>query len=716
MAHTWIGDLEIILRSPGGTVQHQIVNRIGVTAGGFGDSSEFGGTYVFSDAATGNIWTVATAAACGDTCVVAPGAYRTTSAGSGTPTNFTAAFAGLTPAQANGTWTLTFRDAGEEDTGTVTAASLTIDPTGGTPTTPTPTPTATATPTATPTGTPTGTPTATPTATPTGTPTATPTGNPTATPTATPTPNPGVGGNLNLTVFGVTTANQLVRFNAGALTTVGTITGLQAGEQILGIDFRPATGQLYGLGSTSRLYIINILTGAATQVGAAGAFTLSGTNFGFDFNPTVDRIRVVSDTGQNLRLNPNDGTLSATDPNLNGAATGADAAAYTNSFGGATTTTLYDINSTTDTLYIQNPANAGTLVTVGSLGVDASAINGFDISNTNNTALAAFQTPASLTSGLYRINLTTGAATLIGSISGAPLRGLAIRAGSTASNTLDFSGEGRADYSVFRFSNNFIYASRGDGSLLFAFPFGVAGDIFTPGDYDGDGRTDIAVFRPSTGVFFVSRSSDNTTIGFQFGAPGDEPVARDYDGDGRTDYAVVRRSGGVITWFIRNSATGTVTATNFGAESDTVVPGDYDGDGRFDLAVFRGNGSTQAATFFVQRSSGGFTATNFGLGSDLVAPGDYDGDGRTDFAVVRTGTSFDWYILRSSDGALQFDRLGRKSFLTVQNDYDGDGRTDVAVYDPGTGTFFVRRSSDFGLTQLTFGQNGDYPIANFDTH
>ena len=179
---------------------------------------------------------------------------------------------------------------------------------------------------------------------------------------------------------------------------------------------------------------------------------------------------------------------------------------------------------------------------------------------------------------------------------------------------------------------------------------------------------------------------------------------------------MIRRAGGVMTWFIQNTATVTVRAVNFGAASDVAVPGDYDGDGRFDIAVFRGNGPTQAATFFVMQSSGGLTAVNFGLGSDLVVPGDYDGDGRTDFAVVRTGTNFDWFILRSSDGALQFDRLGRKSFLPVQNDYDGDGRTDVAVYDPTTGTFFVRRSSDFGLTQLTFGQSGDYPIANFDTH
>ena len=96
-----------------------------------------------------------------------------------------------------------------------------------------------------------------------------------------------------------------------------TITGLQPGESVLAIDVRPATGQLYALGSTSRLYIIDVVTGAARQVGT-GTFAraCSAASFGFDFNPTVDRIRVVSDTEQNLRLNPDTGAVVAADTNL----------------------------------------------------------------------------------------------------------------------------------------------------------------------------------------------------------------------------------------------------------------------------------------------------------------------------------------------------------------------------------------------------------------
>lgn len=228
---------------------------------------------------------------------------------------------------------------------------------------------------------------------------------------------------------GVTTTNVLETFDSGAPGTILTsvsVTGLQSGETLLGIDFRPATGTLYGLGSTSRLYTINTTTGAATQVGSAGAFTLSGTAFGFDFNPTVDRIRVISNTGQNLRLNPNDGTLTATDtalayaagdPNA-GATPRAVGAAYTNNFNGATTTTLYDIDSALDILVTQVPPNIGTLNTVGALGFDTSDLVGFDISGISGIAYASLTAPSGNFSQLFTIDLATGAATLVGTIGG----------------------------------------------------------------------------------------------------------------------------------------------------------------------------------------------------------------------------------------------------------------------------------------------------------
>ena len=206
----------------------------------------------------------------------------------------------------------------------------------------------------------------------------------------------------NLQIFNPNTPNPISK----------SVVGLQTGENILGIDFRPVNGQLYALGSSSRLYTINLATGAATPVGSSPFSTLlAGTGFGFDFNPTVDRIRVVSNTGQNLRLNPNDGTIAAVDGILNPGSPAISAAAYTNNFAGATATTLFVIDHNTDKLYQQNPPNNGTLVETGSLGIDINNTNGFDIGSISQKAY--LMATASGSTKIYAVNTTTGAATSI---------------------------------------------------------------------------------------------------------------------------------------------------------------------------------------------------------------------------------------------------------------------------------------------------------------
>ena len=228
-----------------------------------------------------------------------------------------------------------------------------------------------------------------------------------------------------LAVYGVTTTNSLVRFdsaNPGFINSTISLSGLSG--TLLGIDFRPATGELFGLTSDSRLYTINVMTGAATAVGGANQFMLMGSSFGFDFNPMVDRIRVTSNTGQDLRLNPLSGTIAFTDPNLayaagdpnQAAAPTVVASAYTNSFAGTTATTLYDIDSGLDILATQNPPNNGTLNTVGSLGINASNNVGFDIFFFNNQGFASIQLAGAAGTGFYGINLGSGAASLIGNI------------------------------------------------------------------------------------------------------------------------------------------------------------------------------------------------------------------------------------------------------------------------------------------------------------
>ena len=248
-------------------------------------------------------------------------------------------------------------------------------------------------------------------------------------------------------LYGVDTQNRLVTFNGDTPTAISRVpfTGLPAGEQIVGLDVRPANKQVVALSSASRLYRIDVATGAATVIGAA-PFTpaLSGASFGFDFNPTVDRIRATSDTRQNLRLHPDTGATAFVDGTLTYAAGDAGASAtprivgsaYTNSVAGATTTTLFDLDAGRDFLAVQNPPNNGTLVSVGALGVDAGDNAGFDISAVDGVAYAALQVAPSVSSGLYRIDLTTGRATLVGRIGGgAVLRALAAAGTAPADTT-----------------------------------------------------------------------------------------------------------------------------------------------------------------------------------------------------------------------------------------------------------------------------------------
>lgn len=243
------------------------------------------------------------------------------------------------------------------------------------------------------------------------------------------------------TLYAVTSTQLLVRFDSatpGTFNHTVPITGVNVGETVLGIDVRPASGELMALGSTSRLYRLDPLTGVATAIGSAGAFTLNGTTFGFDFNPVPDRVRVVSDADQNLRLNPVTGALAANDvalaydaldPNA-GQNPNVVASAYTNSFAGTTTTTLFGIDSALDRLVTQNPPNNGTLNTVGALGVNVVGNAAFDIQTTAgpvNQAFAALSTDG-ISSALYSIDLSTGAAVLIGNIGAAPtlVDGLAV--------------------------------------------------------------------------------------------------------------------------------------------------------------------------------------------------------------------------------------------------------------------------------------------------
>ena len=291
-----------------------------------------------------------------------------------------------------------------------------------------------------------------------GTASATGTASGTGTPRATATAGsgPDVTAVALVSVVGPGTTQSLYVFNArrpSQLLRSSIVSGLGSNVTLRGIDYRPANRALYGIGSNNVLYVIDASSGVARAVGGgfSSQVSLSGSNVGFDFNPVPDRIRVVTDSGLNFRLNPNtggavDGNANVTgfqrDANLSFAQDDANsgrtprvtAAAYSNSVAGATATTNYAIDSATNSLVTQGTLagkspivspNVGILFTVGSLGV--SGITSFDIGR-NDVALAASSNT------LYQVNLSSGRATglgafnngLPGSVSGGTFVGLAI--------------------------------------------------------------------------------------------------------------------------------------------------------------------------------------------------------------------------------------------------------------------------------------------------
>jgi hypothetical protein len=233
---------------------------------------------------------------------------------------------------------------------------------------------------------------------------------------------------LAYTIRALDASNKLLSFRAAEpdkITTPKPVTGLQAGDRLVGIDYRPANGQLYAMGvngASGRLYTINPLTGAATPVGTQftmpqSAGTTAGKDYGFDFNPTVDRIRVSADSRDNFRLHPDTGAVAGVDFALSpgAAVTGV---AYDRNFGGSKVTTLYAIDPGADQLVTiggidSAPSpNGGVIRTVGPLGVDATNDVGFDITvGAEGVALALLT--VNNQPGLYSIYLPAGKATLV---------------------------------------------------------------------------------------------------------------------------------------------------------------------------------------------------------------------------------------------------------------------------------------------------------------
>ncbi len=230
----------------------------------------------------------------------------------------------------------------------------------------------------------------------------------------------------------------IVKFDSSSPGTIQSSTPISGlnGDTLTGIDFRPATSQLYSVSTSGNVYLLELDSGGssytATSLGPISTLP-SGTSFGLDFNPTVDRLRFTSDANQNLRINPTTtppGTIVDGAITLNGG-TSVDllGVAYTNSVPGAVTTTLYGIDAFTDALVRSTNANAGTYTSTSlsggmfeSLGFDLAATDqlGFDISGFSGAGYFA------VGNNFYGIDLNTGAASLIGSLGLSGITGISV--------------------------------------------------------------------------------------------------------------------------------------------------------------------------------------------------------------------------------------------------------------------------------------------------
>src|SRR5688572_5274426 len=163
-------------------------------------------------------------------------------------------------------------------------------------------------------------------------------------------------------VWAVTDDNKLVVFDAfepAIILMEVPITGLVPDEELKAIDFRPRDGQLYGYGDSRRLWKIHPLTGVATPITTTPMALAppNGDDFGFDFDPVADEIRIIG-SNVNFRVNPQNGNVIDADPGTPGVQGHLIplpigeyvAAAYTSNYPGATATTLYVINASTDSL------------------------------------------------------------------------------------------------------------------------------------------------------------------------------------------------------------------------------------------------------------------------------------------------------------------------------------------------------------------------------
>ncbi len=180
-------------------------------------------------------------------------------------------------------------------------------------------------------------------------------------------------------IFALTTDNTLYVLAPGSTVYqfLGRVAGI-GGNDLIGIDFRPADKRLYGLTDGGRLYTINfnVAPPTATLVSTLTPRFASGFQSLMDFNPVVDAIRLIGGDTANYAVVKNASNILATtavQTSLTYAAGDVNAGktpkviggAYTNNVAGATTTLFYAIDHDLDTLVTIADKNNGSSNTGG---------------------------------------------------------------------------------------------------------------------------------------------------------------------------------------------------------------------------------------------------------------------------------------------------------------------------------------------------------------
>ncbi|ROH89577.1 DUF4394 domain-containing protein [Stagnimonas aquatica] len=233
-------------------------------------------------------------------------------------------------------------------------------------------------------------------------------------------------------IYALTQTGKILGFDSSAPDKIDSevsVSGLSSGESLVQIAYRPATGGYYCLTSEERLCTLDPQSGNVSLVGTVAFSSTALPNAAIDFNPVVDRLRVVANT-DNLRVNPADGSLLATDTDLaydeddanDGRSPQLAAIAYDHNDSGAASTTLYGLDVVTQSLVrigseggSPESPNGGKLFTIAKTSVAFTANAALDIEPGGDTAYAVLGANG-VGAALYRLNLSDGNADLVGSI------------------------------------------------------------------------------------------------------------------------------------------------------------------------------------------------------------------------------------------------------------------------------------------------------------